>query len=118
MDENMKYYQLSGDGINANIVVACKPDEVEKLFKKYEGYTLTETECPKEAHIVSAEPNINPAPFMLHDYYKDYGNPFVNVKTPYYDTPTCARCKNRFKHRDFCDKHCTDSNCWRFNLEK
>ena len=81
MNEDLKYYKLSGQGIEANIIVACKPDEVERLFKKYEGYTLEETEKPEGAHIVNARPPEPMDPFALE--YRNYASmyePFINVR--------------------------------------
>lgn len=120
MDENLKYYKLSGEGIEANIIVACKPEEVERLFKKYDGYTLEETECPKDAHIVKAQlPMPNMTPFM-QEYinYASMYEPYMNVRHSAYNSLTCARCKNRYKRSDFCDRHCGDKNCYRFKLER
>lgn len=117
MDENLKYYKLSGEGIEANIVVACKPDEVERLFKKFEGYTLEETECPKDAQIVSAEPRINPEPFMLRNPYAYL--PRDPMEREAWEGKCCDRCKNRYNLRsDFCYKHQNDDRCYRFKLER
>ena len=50
----MKYYKLSKDGEDLNVILACENEEFErKAFEKYgKDYTLTECECPKDAHIV------------------------------------------------------------------
>lgn len=119
MDENLKYYKLTGEGIEANIIVACKPDEVERLFKKYDGYTLEETECPKDAQIISAEPRFNPEPFELTmRNYGDYLSPGGKVRSSIYDGPCCGRCANRYKRSEFCDNHYHSDRCYRFKLEK
>ena len=119
MDEDLKYYKLSGEGIEANIIVACKPDEVERLFKKYEGYTLEETEKPEGAHIVPAQPPTPMDPFALElRNYASMYEPFINVKHSVYDTKTCERCKNRHKRSEFCDRHCHDSRCYRFKFDR
>lgn len=122
MDETLKYYKLSGEGIEANAIIAIKPEDVDATRERFEakGYTLEETECPKNAHIVEAEPPMpNMGPFMQE--YRNYASmydPFVNVKHAAYGSPTCQRCKNRYKRSDFCDRHCADKNCYRFKLER
>lgn len=119
MDENLKYFKLSGAGIEANVVVACKPDEVERLREKCADYTLEECECPKGAQIISAEPPI-PDPVMLeyHNIAAEYGQ-YLGKKCTVYDGPNCGRCANRFRYSDYCSTHFHSTKpCYRFKLEK
>ena len=124
MDENMKYYKLSGEGIEANVVVACKPDEVERLFKKYEGYTLEETECPQDAHIMKAQPPIPGMDIYMQEYRMInsmmYGYP--KKRRVMFDAPKCAKCLNRYgksnRQRDWCSRHWQEEKCYRFKLER
>lgn len=39
-------------------------------------------------------------------------------KDAMYKGPCCKRCRNRFKKSGYCTKHQSDSNCYRFKLEK
>ena len=121
MDEELKYFKLSGGDIEpggATIVVACKPDEVERLREKYEGYELTETERPENAQIVSAEPRMpNPEPFVLRNPYAYI--PRGPIEREAWGGACCARCQNRYNLRsDYCYKHQNDNRCYRFKLER
>ena len=111
MNETLKYFRLSGGDIPANVVVACKPDEVELLHEKCAGYTLEETERPEDAQIVSASLCINP-PADLDDVY-------ANVKITKYEGPNCRRCQNRFRYSEYCSCHYRQTKpCYRFKLER
>jgi hypothetical protein len=121
MDENLKYYKVTGPGIEQDVVLGIKPEQVDETMRRYgeRGYTLEETEAPKGAHIVEARPHMpNIDPFL--EEYRNYAvyEPYMNVRYSAYDSPTCARCKNRYKRSDFCDRHCADKNCYRFKLER
>ena len=123
MEEELKYFKLSGGNIEpggATIVVACKPDEVERLREKCKDYELEETERPENAQIVSAEPPIpNPEPFVL-----DVRNPYAyihrdSIEREAWGGACCARCQNRYNLRsDYCYKHQNDSRCYRFKLAR
>ena len=96
MDENLKYYKVTGPDIKQDVVLGIKPEQVDETMRRYgeHGYTLEETEAPKGAVVIAGERHVP------------------------YDSPTCARCKNRYKRSDFCDRHCADKNCYRFKLER
>ena len=120
----MKYYRLSKDGEELNIILACENEEFErKAFEKYgKEYTLTECEAPKDAQLVNEEPCIgNPMMFKrgYHELERMAGG-FANVKTVIWDGPNCGRCANRFNGKsDWCFKHHKQTeNCYRFKLEK
>lgn len=125
MDEELKYYKLSGGNIEpggATIVVACKPDEEERLREMYRDYELTETERPADAHIVTAEPTIQrPRPFVMPEYgeYLSMYEPMLNIRHAVYDGPNCARCQNSYKASEWCSRHYRSTKpCYRFKLER
>lgn len=122
MDESLKYYKVAGPGIEQDVVLAIKPDIVDETKERYakRGYTLEETECPKDAHIMEVQPPMPNMDLFMQEYinYTSLYEPFVNVKHSVYGSPTCSRCKNRYKRSDFCDRHCADKNCYRFKLER
>ena len=120
----MKYYRLSKDGEELNIILACENEEFErKAFEKYgKEYTLTECEKPEGAQMVNAEPCIgNPMMFKrgYHELERMAGG-YANVKTAVWDGPNCGRCANRFNAKsDWCfNHHKQTENCYRFKLEK
>lgn len=120
MDENLKYFKLSGGDIgDKHVVVACKPEQEDAMRQKFEGYELEECEPPKDMQMVSVEPTFNPNVHVLHNYAMDYGDPWQNVRRTIYDGPNCGRCANRFRRTDWCDNHyCSTKPCYRFKLEK
>ena len=119
MDETLKYCKISSGDISVNVVVACKPDEVELLHEKYAGYTLEEMELPEGAQIVCASPHINPDPFVMHNPAAYLDDVYANVKSSKYDGPNCGRCQNRFRYSEFCACHYRQTKpCYRFKLER
>ena len=123
MEEELKYYKLSGGNIEpggATIVVACKPDEVERLREKCEGYELEETERPAGGQLVSAEPVMHESRMLtMYGQYLDMYEPMLNVKHTVYDGPNCARCQNRYRHSEWCSNHYRSTKpCYRFKLER
>ena len=119
----MKYYKLSKDGEDLNVILACENEEFErKAFEKYgKDYTLTECECPKDAHFVNEEPTLGRAtPYMMQNYreLERMAGGFANEKHTIYDGPNCGRCANRFRHSAWCSQHyLSTKNCYRFKLE-
>ena len=106
MDEGLKYFKLSGADIEANVVLAMKPEQVEETKAQFEGkgYKLEECEAPKNATPVRMEPLIL--------------NPRINVREEW-DGPCCTRCKNRYNLRnDWCASHYLNERCFRFKLDR
>ena len=113
----MKYYRLSQNGENINVVIAVEDDQVEKAEQALSkaGYEYEECEKPDDAQLrqVMLGTN-NPPPQVLTNPYPV----FDNEKRVYHSGPCCARCKNRFKRNSWCDSHSYQEKCYRFNLEK
>lgn len=121
MDEEQKYFKLSGGGIEpggATIVVACKPDEVERLREKCKDFELTETERPENTRQVNAEPMMpNPGLFVLRNPYAYISRDPIEREA--WGGACCARCQNRYNLRsDYCQKHQNDNRCYRFKLAR
>ena len=121
----MKYYRLSKDGKDANIIIACETEEHEsKAIERFgrQGYTLTECEAPKDAQIVSEEPTLGRAMPYMRSAYSDIDRltgGFANEKTAVWDGPNCSRCRNRYNGTsDWCFNHHRDEKCYRFKLER
>lgn len=113
MDENSKYYKVTGPGIERDVVFGIKPEQVDETIRRYgeRGYTLEETEAPKGAMVIDVS-----IPFTRMPRFDE--PVFHGEKHVCYDSATCARCKNRYKRSDFCDRHHTDGRCYRFKLER
>ena len=89
---------------------------IEAHYSKFKDCELTECEKPENAQIISAEPNINPAPFIMHNPYYDLAEP--GVRNTIYDGPNCAKCANRFRRNDWCNQHFRNTgNCYRFKYK-
>ncbi len=118
----MKYYKLSKDGKDLNVVIACEDEDKERLaFEKFgKQYTLTECEAPKNATLVNEEPCIPGAGIYMHEYHMMGG--FANERHVMFDAPKCAKCLNRYgrseRQRDWCTKHWREEKCYRFKLER
>ena len=112
MDENLKYYKVTGPGIEQDVVLGIKPEHVDEAKQRYakSGYTLEETEAPRGCMMIDA------MPYTLMPRFDE--PVFHGERRVRYDSPTCARCKNRYKRSDFCDRHCADRSCYRFRLER
>lgn len=113
MDETLKYYKVTGPGIEQDVVLAIKPDRVDETKERYakRGYTLEETEVPKGGMMIDAS--------MPYTRMPRFDEPvFDGGRHVRYDGSCCGRCKNRYKRSDFCDRHCKDINCYRFKLER
>lgn len=116
MNEELKYFELHKDGLDSKVIIACKPEQVEDMRSKFKDCELTECEKPENAQIIPAEPNINPAPFIMHNPYYDLAEP--GVRNTIYDGPNCAKCANRFRRNDWCNQHFRNTgNCYRFKYK-
>ena len=119
MDETLKYFKLSGGGIQGNVMVVGKSDKVDLLRKKYADYALEEAECPENAEIVYAGPRLELALFMEYNPAAYLDDVYANVKSAKYDGPNCGRCQNRFRYSEFCTCHYRQTKpCYRFKLER
>jgi len=64
----------------------------------------------------SSEAESAPVYTLQNPYlWQNYEN---KPKKACYEGPCCGRCRNRFKKSEFCTKHQSNSNCYRFKLEK
>ena len=119
----MKYYKLSKDGEDKNVILACEDENKVRLaFEKYgKEYTLTECEAPKDAAFVNEEPTLGRAtPYMMNNYneLEVMLGGYTNLRNVVWEGQCCSRCKNRYNAKsDFCFKHHNDANCYRFKLE-
>lgn len=114
MAQELKYYKVEG----TNVILAVGVSDIDKMLTKYKGYTLTECKKPEGVEVRFEEPCIGDPKMFKVPYKHFYDDTYQNVKTVYWEGPCCIRCKNRYKgDSDFCFKHHTDTNCYRFKLE-
>lgn len=113
MDETLKYYKVTGPGIEQDVVLAIKPDIVDETKERYakRGYTLEETEAPKGGMMIDAS--------LPYTRMPRFDEPvFHGERRLIYDGPCCARCANRCRRTDWCDSHYRSDRCYRFKLER
>ena len=118
----MKYFRLSKDGEDLNVILACEDEDKERLAREKYGdqYELTECECPQGSQLVNEEPCIPNADIFMQKYRMMPGyDPFDRASHVVYDCEKCARCSNRFRRSVFCDANSrTPSPCYRFKLDR
>jgi hypothetical protein len=113
MDENLKYYKVTGPGVEKDVVLGIKPEQVDETIRRYgeRGYTLEETEAPKGAMMIDAS-----MPYTLMPRFDE--PVFHGERRVRYDGQCCGRCANRYKRSEFCDNHYHSDRCYRFKLER
>ena len=116
----LTYIRITYADGSEDSIMACKPEDAEMIVRSISDEKATAIIVPDEE---AEEKGYTKMHHEAPPEYKPFTkmpsfDGFIGEKHVVYEGHCCGRCSNRYRRTDFCDKHHTDTNCYRFKLEK